>query len=778
MKLQEYAASRRTWGSRKVPRSVQQSIPLDRIYPNGMWQSGDVYSMMWSVSDINYAMLSNTDKEKIQKQYGAVYACLPADCWAKFSIVSQKMDEAAFRRDILFHRGKDGLDEYRADLNRQIVACTQEMGNVIQHKYLILSTTRPKPDAAYERLVQVRGYLVNAFAALKSTLQEVSVEQRLRILHDFFRMGEEPYFTIDLEDTRRFGRDFRDVIAPDSMEFCPDHIRIEDRYARCMSMMQYPQRLDDQLITALLRQVPYIVLSVDVLPVESEDAFRAVADARMKVDADKNRFNRKSVDNLDFTASIPHRVRQQDEIVEKYQTDLSQRDQQMFLTLMTVAYFADTREELDAETDALKTAAANRNCRFTALKWQQENAFNTAMPYGLRRIENMRTMVTENVAALVPFSTQEVLEPKGVFYGRNAISGNPIVGSRTRLVNGNAVILGTSGSGKSFITKYELENLLLRFPGARFYVVDPEAEYGDMVREMGGVVIDIAVDSKTFFNPLDFSPDPDSDCRPRQAKAEFVLSLFQQIMGEEYGRAGDRTLVDRALERIYRPLVQSGYKAQCPTLYDLWQDLSEQKHPRAKELALALELFASGSMNMFAHPTNLDMTSHLICFNIQALGDQLKPVAMLSMLEFINTCVMKNDRSDPDAATWVYFDEVYLLLRNRLSAEFLFNSWKRFRKYNAYATGITQNVQDCLTNDTAYALLANSEFVCMLRQSKDIDSVAELYGLSEAQRNYLLTARPGQGILKMGNALIQFENQCDPQSRLYHMLTTRPGETG
>lgn len=407
--------------------------------------------------------------------------------------------------------------------------------------------------------------------------------------------------------------------------------------------------------------------------------------------------------------------------------------------------------------------------------YQQENAFNTTMPYGLRRIENMRTMLTEDVAALVPFHTQEVLDPGGIYYGVNAMSGNLIIGSRALLVNGNGMVIATSGGGKSMFAKAEILARFLRFPLARFYLVDPEREYCAETRALGGVVVDISVDSRTYFNPLDFVYDPVSKIPPHTAKAEFVLSLCEQVMGKEHLLPGDKSLIDRSLKRIYQPFVKRRYQGVCPTLTDLWRDLNAQDNERAKEIALALEIFANGSLNMFAQPTNVDMSNRLICFNIQSLGDQLKSVAMLSMLEFINTQVMQNDRSDPDAATWVYFDEIYLLLRNELSAHFLYVSWKRFRKYNAYATGITQSVQDCLSNDTAYAMLANSEFVVLLRQTKDIDSVAELYGLSEPQKNYLLLARPGQGILKLGNSLIPFENEY-PKNKTYQLLTTKPGE--
>lgn len=776
MKLYEYTSTRNSWGGVNTPKSVQKSIPIDRIYEDGMWRSGNVYSQMWSVSDINYAMVSDSKKEEIQLIYGKLYAGVPSDCTVKMCIVSQRMDDLVFRRDVLYRRANDGHDDLRAEKNRQLTACASLVGNVIQHKYVIISTQKPRVDDARDRLRQVQGHLINILSELGSTVRSVDNSERLRILHNFFRVGEEFRFEFDLDRCTRLGEDFRDFVAPDTIEFKRDHIVIDNRVAKCMSMSYFPQRIDDKLISTLLQQVPYIILTMDFVPIETEDAYKTLADYRMKVDADKVRFNRKSVDNLDFTANVPQRTQEEEGILNQWQNDMSNHDQQMFLTLLTAAFFADDLEELRQETDALKTAAGNFNCRFTEMRWQQENAFNTAMPYGLRRIANLRAMTTKGVASLIPFNTQEVLVPGGIYYGVNAISGNLIIGLRTVLINGNAMVIATSGGGKSLFVKQELLELFLRFLKAKFYIVDPENEYGPLVRELGGIVVDISVDSTTYFNPLDFTYDPSTKIQPHTAKAEFVLSLCEQIMGKDNIQAGDKSLIDRSLKHIYKPLIQSGYKAACPTLTDLYNDLKAQPHERAHEIALALELFATGSMNMFAQPTNVDMSNRLICFNIQSLGDQLKPVAMLSMLEYINTCVMSNERNDPKAATWVYFDEIYLLLRDKLSSQFLYTSWKRFRKYNAFATGITQNVQDCLANDTAYAMLANSEFVCMLRQTKDIDSVVELYGLSDPQKNYLKLAKPGQGILKLGNNLIPFVNDHPTNTKIYRLITTKPGE--
>lgn len=776
MKLYEYTSTRNSWGGVNTPKSVQKSIPIDRIYEDGMWRSGNVYSQMWSVSDINYAMVSDSKKEEIQLIYGKLYAGVPSDCTVKMCIVSQRMDDLVFRRDVLYRRANDGHDDLRAEKNRQLTACASLVGNVIQHKYVIISTQKPRVDDARDRLRQVQGHLINILSELGSTVRSVDNSERLRILHNFFRVGEESRFEFDLDRCTRLGEDFRDFVAPDTIEFKRDHIVIDNRVAKCMSMSYFPQRIDDKLISTLLQQVPYIILTMDFVPIETEDAYKTLADYRMKVDADKVRFNRKSVDNLDFTANVPQRTQEEEGILNQWQNDMSNHDQQMFLTLLTAAFFADDLEELRQETDALKTAAGNFNCRFTEMRWQQENAFNTAMPYGLRRIANLRAMTTKGVASLIPFNTQEVLVPGGIYYGVNAISGNLVIGLRTVLINGNAMVIATSGGGKSLFVKQELLELFLRFLKAKFYIVDPENEYGPLVRELGGIVVDISVDSTTYFNPLDFTYDPSTKIQPHTAKAEFVLSLCEQIMGKDNIQAGDKSLIDRSLKHIYKPLIQSGYKAACPTLTDLYNDLKAQPHERAHEIALALELFATGSMNMFAQPTNVDMSNRLICFNIQSLGDQLKPVAMLSMLEYINTCVMSNERNDPKAATWVYFDEIYLLLRDKLSSQFLYTSWKRFRKYNAFATGITQNVQDCLANDTAYAMLANSEFVCMLRQTKDIDSVVELYGLSDPQKNYLKLAKPGQGILKLGNNLIPFVNDHPTNTKIYRLITTKPGE--
>lgn len=317
------------------------------------------------------------------------------------------------------------------------------------HLHLILSTNKQNVTDARSRLRQVQGNLLAELSNLGCTIKPMTNNERLEVLHNFFRRGEEGRFQFSFDDYGKLGNDFRNTIAPDVMRCTTKYTEIDDGFAKAMTIAQYPQQLSDNFVATLLQQVPYIVLSIDITPVETEDAMREIEASQMKIDSEKYRANRRNVENLDFMATISPRNQQQEKYTAEIRNAICEGDQQVFMVLLSVAYFADTLEEIRQETDALQSAAANFNCRFTEMRFQQENCFNTAMPYGLRRVESSHMMLTRSVTALVPFVAQEVQSPQGIFYGRNAITGNLIVGDRTKLINGNAMVIATSGSGKS-----------------------------------------------------------------------------------------------------------------------------------------------------------------------------------------------------------------------------------------------------------------------------------------------------------------------------------------
>lgn len=754
---------------------MQKSIPVDRIYPSGIWQSGDVFSRMWAISDVNYTMLSEEAQKQLQRVYGAIYSCIPPDCWCKLCVVSQRMDEKAFERDVLFHRGADRLNDYRIEYNKIMKSRSQATNRTNISTYFLVCTDARSIEEAEERIQHCAGQLLSAFSVLGCSIVPCGNVERCRVLHGFFRMGEEENFQFDFESCARLGQDFRDYIAPDHIHFGRDCIAINDHMAKVLAMATFAQSLPDNLIPALLRKVPYVVLCMDVQPVSREDAARAVDDFKMKLDADKGRFNRKSVGNMDFVTNLPHYIQEQEQIIEHYHKALSEQDEQMFLVNFMICCFSSSEEELKREIAALKAQVSSINCHLTDMKWQQENAFNTVMPYGTRRVDCTRTMLTRDVAGLVPFSAQELLIPKAVYYGANAITGKIIMGSRLKLVNGNGVVLAVSGAGKSCFVKNEIAQVLLRYPDARILIVDPEGEYRPMVEALGGIVIDLAIGSETHFNPLDFVPDGHKT--PQQEKAEFILALCNFALKGNMV-AGDDNLIDKALQAAYKPMIRSHYESNPPTLEDFRQSLIQRKSERAEEIADALELYTTGSFSIFAQQTNVDLSNRLVCFNISGLGPRLRDVATLCMLEFINGFVEKNRAAKREAATWVYFDEAHVLLRDPQSANFLLNSWKRFRKYNALATAITQNLEDCLRSEIGYALIANSEFVAIMRQAEGegFQRLSEMYRLSEAQRNYLLQAQHGAGILKMGSTMLTCENEIPQESKLFKLLTTTPGE--
>ena len=406
------------------------------------------------------------------------------------------------------------------------------------------------------------------------------------------------------------------------------------------------------------------------------------------------------------------------------------------------------------------------------------------LPLGLKRIDATRTLTTECTAVLMPFKSQEIQDAGGIYYGVNAVSHNLIVCNRGNLLNGNGFITGVSGSGKSMAAKQEVSALALS-TDHDIIIVDPEREYGELVRALGGEVITISASDPNgcHINALDLSEGYGDGKEPLVMKSEFIMSLYEQLMGADKIEPQEKSIIDRSVGNIYREYLKS-YQGQPPTLKDLYDDLMKQVNPEAHRIALALELFTVGSLNVFSHQTNINTKSRILCFDIQDLGENLKSVGLLVMLDAIYNRVIQNRREGK--YTHVYIDEIYLFFANgsgsghsitNYSSEFLYKCWKRFRKYGATLTGITQNVEECLLSNTARMMFANSEFLLMLNQATtDREQLARLLGASDTQMSYVDNAPAGHGLIKVGGAIVPFANELPKNTELYRLMSTKPGE--
>lgn len=759
----------------KVPRSVQDLIPVRTVYLDGIFEVAQgKYSRSYRFDDINYAVASGPDKESMFLKYSEILNSLDSGAVSKITVNNRRMDRRKIARDILLPSRNDRLDEYRKEYNRILLEKAVSTTSMVQDKYLTISVFKNSIEDARTYFARVGAELQMHFSKLGSRLTELDAEERLKILFDFYRIGEESSFSFDMEDYAKKGHSFKDYISPDSIEVSDDFFMMGEKYGRVMFLKDYAAYLKDDIVTKLTDISRNLMLSIDIIPIPTDEAVREVENRMLGVETNAANWQRRQNANNNFTAMLPYDMELQRKETKEFLEDLTTRDQKMMFALVTVVHMADTKKQLDEDTEAIKTAGRERMCQLATLKWQQMDGLNTALPIGVRKIDVARTLTTESLAVLMPFRVQEISHKHGIYYGQNAISKNMIVADRQQLMNGNSFIVGVSGSGKSFAGKNEIVNLMLA-DDCDVILLDPEREYSSLVRAMGGEVIHISATSPNHINAMDLNKEYGDGANPVILKSEFVLSLCEQLIGSQNLGAKQKSIIDRCTAGIYREYQSRGYEGIPPTLQDFHRELLSQNESEAKEIALAIELFTDGSLNTFAKHTNVDTNNRLICYDILDLGKQLMPIGMLVVLDSILNRITRNRAQG--RKTFVFIDEIYLLFQHEYSANFLFTLWKRVRKYGAYCTGITQNVEDLLQSHTARTMLANSEFLIMLNQAPtDRMELAKLINISSEQMDFIRDVNPGCGLIKVGSALVPFENKFPRNTKLYRLMSTKPNE--
>ena len=744
-----------------------------------MFRCGHKYTKTWRFSDINYAVASDDDQLTMFLAHSALINGFPTDAMAKINVFNRQLSHKVLS-SLAVPNDEADYTVYANELSGIFSDKMADSNNIVHDKFITISTEKKNAEEARTFFTRVNNDLTADYAKLSSKITELGYKDRLRIFYDFFRNGDVNEFSLDMKKKVGKGSSFKDKICPDSIEFKSDHIRLGERFARVIFLKEYPSFLKDSMLSELTDFARSMMLSVDIEPIPTDIAVKIVQKKLLGAETEIAKWQRQQNMNNNFSANIPYDLEQMRDESKEFLKDLTERDQRMMFVTVTLVHVADTLDELNNDTETLLSIGRKHLCNFAILRYQQEDGLNTVLPYGLMKLKAERTLTTESTAVLMPYKTQEIIDEGGLYYGVNAISHNLLMCNRKLLLNGNGFILGVSGSGKSFASKLEM-TLAAIFSKDDIIVIDPEREYAPLIKNLGGENIKLSVSSENHINAMSINKDTDADDEnPVSMKSELLISIFDELLKSGSSRMGigvgakDKSIIDRCTIRVFADYM-NGRSDKQPTLMQLRDELLNQPESEAHDLALCLEMFTTGSLNAFAHQSNVDVNKRIISYDILELGEQMKSIGLLIMLDNIMNRVIENRRRG--RYTRVYIDEAHLFFKNQYSADFLLKAWKRFRKYGGLLTGITQNISDCLNNETASGMLANSEFLLMLNQSpSDRKDLSELLNISDTQMSYITNAGAGRGLIKVGGSIVPFVNDFPTDTELYKLMSTKPGE--
>lgn len=753
----------------RVPRRVQDVIPIQRIWSDGIFLVGNRYAKTFKFTDINYMVASQEAQKKLFLAYAALINSLDCGATTKITLNNRHLNRKNFADTVLMKLKNDYLDYYRMEYNDVIMSKATGGNGIIQEKYVTVSVCKKNIEDARAYFARVGAELTARFAALGAKVAEMDATEKLRVLHDFFRSGEEVYFRFDAQDMMRKGHDFRDYICPDSVEKHSDYLMLGGKYARVIYLKDYASFISDQLVTKLTDQSRSMMLSIDIIPVATDEAVREVERKMLGVETNITNWQRRQNANNNFSAIVPYDMEQQRRETKEYMTDLTSRDQRMMLSVLTIVHLADSKADLDADTDALLKVAADHMCQMAVLRYQQLDGLNTALPIGSRKIDTFRTLTTESLAVFMPFKVQEIQEPGGIYFGENAISHNLILCNMKNLLNQSMMLLGIPGSGKSFFAKLLIVAIALSTKDD-IIILDPEGEYTPLVRALGGSVMCFAVGGSDWLNAMAME-EGYGEGSPVAFKSQFIMSLLKQIDPDGI-RAHHKSIIDRCVALVLQEQKKTG---KVPTLCTLREKLLEQPEQEARDLALTMELYTSGSLNIFAHETNVDTKNRIQSYDIHDLGEELKQPGFVTITDAMINRVNYNWAHGKK--THIFVDEFHIAYENEYSGNFFTSAWRQFRKRNAAPCAITQNVEYMLDSVQASTMVSNSEFVVMLNQAEsDQERLSKLLNISPEQMSYVNGSEAGCGLMRYGSALVPFVNRFPVNTELYKLITTKPGE--
>ncbi|WP_370829447.1 VirB4-like conjugal transfer ATPase, CD1110 family [Fournierella massiliensis] len=764
----------------KKEKSAQDSIPYERMWPDGICHvAGSHYTKAIQFQDINYQLSQNEDKTAIFEGWCDFLNYFDSSIQFQLSFLNLAASEETFAHAINIPLQGDDFDSIRVEYTTMLQNQLARGNNgLIKTKYLTFGIDADSLKAAKPRLERIETDILNNFKRLGVAAETLDGKARLAQLHGIFHMDEQLPFRFEWEWLAPSGLSTKDFIAPSSFEFrTGKQFRMGKKYGAVSFLQILAPELNDRMLADFLDMESSLIVSLHIQSVDQIKAIKTVKRKITDLDRSKIEEQKKAVRAGYDMDIIPSDLATYGAEAKKLLQDLQSRNERMFLVTFLVLNTADNPRQLDNNVFQASSIAQKYNCQLTRLDFQQEEGLMSALPLGLNQIEIQRGLTTSSTAIFVPFTTQELFQngKEALYYGINALSNNLIMVDRKLLKNPNGLILGTPGSGKSFSAKREIANCFL-LTTDDVIICDPEAEYAPLVERLHGQVIKISPTSTNYINPMDLNLDYSDDESPLSLKSDFILSLCELIVGGKEGlQPVQKTIIDRCVRLVYQTYLNDPHPENMPILEDLYNLLRAQEEKEAQYIATALEIYVTGSLNVFNHQSNVDINNRIVCYDIKELGKQLKKIGMLVVQDQVWNRVTINRAAHK--STRYYIDEMHLLLKEEQTAAYTVEIWKRFRKWGGIPTGITQNVKDLLSSREVENIFENSDFVYMLNQAGgDRQILAKQLGISPHQLSYVTHSSEGEGLLFYGSTILPFVDHFPKNTELYRIMTTKPQE--
>lgn len=779
-KKQIEAAIARANRTDKKEKSAQDSIPYERMWPDGICRvSANHYTKTIQFQDINYQLSQNEDKSAIFDGWCDFLNYFDSSIRFELSFLNLAASKETFARTISIPLHGDDFDSIRTEYTTMLQNQLAKGNNgLIKTKYLTFGIDADSIKAAKPRLERIETDILNNFKRLGVVAEALDGKARLAQLHSIFHMDEQIPFSFDWDWLAPSGLSTKDFIAPSSFEFrTGKQFRMGKKYGAVSFLQILAPELNDRLLADFLDMESSLIVSMHIQSVDQVKAIKTVKRKITDLDRSKIEEQKKAVRAGYDMDIIPSDLATYGVEAKKLLQDLQSRNERMFLVTFLVLNTADNPRQLNNNIFQAGSIAQKYNCQLTRLDFQQEEGLMSCLPLGLNQIEIQRGLTTSSTAIFVPFTTQELFQAgkEALYYGINALSSNLIMVDRKLLKNPNGLILGTPGSGKSFSAKREIANCFL-LTTDDIIICDPEAEYAPLVERLHGQVIKVSPTSTDFVNPMDLNLDYSDDESPLSLKSDFILSLCELIVGGKEGlQPVQKTIIDRCVRLVYQNYLNDPRPENMPILEDLYNLLRTQDEKEAQYIATALEIYVTGSLNVFNHRTNVNIENRIVCYDIKELGKQLKKIGMLVVQDQVWNRVTINRAAHK--STRYYIDEMHLLLKEDQTAAYTVEIWKRFRKWGGIPTGITQNVKDLLSSREVENIFENSDFVYMLNQAGgDRQILAKQLGISPHQLSYVTHSSEGEGLLFYGSTILPFVDHFPKNTELYRIMTTKPQE--